>query len=89
MPPRDGAPTGTNQYVLLPIAFGIIIPGLQVAVSASTSGAAWKNAREYIELEGLGARRATGSPEHTTAIIAGRIGDTMKDTYGPNPTSMP
>uniref|UniRef100_A0A7S1N541 H(+)-exporting diphosphatase n=1 Tax=Eutreptiella gymnastica TaxID=73025 RepID=A0A7S1N541_9EUGL len=63
---------------------GAIISSLQVAVSASSSGAAWKSAREYIELEGLGARRATGSPEHTTAIIAGQIGDTMKDTYGPS-----
>ncbi|MEM2743300.1 MAG: sodium-translocating pyrophosphatase [Candidatus Methanomethylicaceae archaeon] len=59
---------------------GSIASGFLLALLMTTGGAAWDNAKKYIELGNFGGKR---SPAHVAAVVGDTVGDAFKDTAGP------
>jgi len=77
-------------FILGPISLGglligSVVSGVFLALLMANAGAAWDNAKKYIELGNLGGK---GSDVHKAAVMGDTVGDPFKDTAGPSLNSL-
>ncbi|HEB95598.1 MAG TPA: sodium-translocating pyrophosphatase, partial [Sedimenticola thiotaurini] len=77
---RPFGPAGSAALLMGGTLIGAVGSGLILALFMSTGGAAWDNAKKYIE---EGHEGGKGSPAHHAAITGDTVGDPFKDTAGP------
>jgi len=69
-----------GPYALAGLLIGCIVAGLALALMMANGGAAWDNAKKFIETGAFGGKR---SPTHAAAVVGDTVGDPCKDTAGP------